>query len=147
MSDQRALLDVNIPMYAAGHDHPLKAACVWIMTEVAEGRIDVAINTETIQEILYRYGALRQWVLGATMAKSLLDLVPAVYPIRPEEARLAVMLFEQYGPLGVKARDLLHVAVMQHQDLTHIISADTHFDRIAGITRLDPLALYEGLDE
>lgn len=32
---------------------------------------------------------------------------------------------------------------MQSHGLTHIISPDTHFDLVAGITRLDPLALYQ----
>ena len=143
MNGQPALLDVNIPMYAAGQPHPLKEACVWIMTEIAYGRLDVAIDTEIIQEVLYRYGALRRWEIGVTMARNLLDLVPTVFPVSVAEMKTAVSLFSQYAPQGVKARDLLHTAVMQHNNLTHIISADTHFNQIEGITRLDPQMLYQ----
>ncbi len=39
------------------------------------------------------------------------------------------------------ARDVVHAAVMQNHGLTHIISADEHFDRIVGIRRLDVSAI------
>lgn len=138
MTGSDFFLDVNIPMYAAGQDHPLKVPCARIMTEIANARLDVAIDTEIIQEILYRFGALRRWDIAAAMASNLLELVPVVYPIRLVEANLTIELFNQYAPQGIPARDLIHVAVMNLNDLTHIISTDDHFDLIPGITRLDP---------
>ena len=142
MSGDLALLDVSVPMYAAGQEHPLKEACAWIMREIAEGQFDVAIDTEIIQEILYRYGALQRWEIATTMATNLLDLVPDVYPVLPADAHLAIEIFRSYAPLGVKARDVLHAAIMKNNSITRIISTDHHFDRIEGITRLDPQALF-----
>jgi uncharacterized protein len=136
------LVDVNVPMYAAGQDHPYKQPCIWVMSELAEGRLAGAIDAETIQEILYRYGSLREWDIATRMAASLLELVPKVYPVRAEEARLAIDLFERYAPLGMRARDLVHVAVMQRNGLTEIISTDRHFDLVGGIVRLDPQDLF-----
>jgi predicted nucleic acid-binding protein len=135
-------LDVNVPMYAAGKDHPCKESCVWVMTEIAHGRLDTIINAEIIQEILYRYGAIQQWQVGVQMAQNLLDLVPTVLPVTAHDMKTAVSLFGQYAPKGVKARDLLHTAVMQNHQLTHIISTDKHFDQVDGITRLDPQTLF-----
>lgn len=135
-------LDVNVPMYAAGTSHPYKEACAWILTEIAEGRLSVAIDTEIIQEILYRYGALGEWKLAVAMATNVLDLVPTILPVTPDEIQIAVQLFDQYAPQGIKARDVIHVAVMQTNDLTRIISADKHFDKISDITRLDPQNLF-----
>lgn len=143
MTDSVMVLDVNIPIYAAGQDHPYKSACVWVMTQIAAGKLTPAIDTEIIQEILYRYGILKRWDIAVAMATNLLKLVPLVYPIQPADARLAVELFEHYAPRGVTARDLLHAAVMQNNNLTHIISTDRHFDQIKGIVRLDPQALFE----
>lgn len=142
MNGSRALLDVNVPMYAAGADHPYKTSCSWLMQELAEGRLNAAINAETIQEVLYRYGSLRLWDIATTMGSALLDLASEVYPVRAADARQAIDLFQQYAPSGVRARDLLHVAVMQNNGLTEIISTDRHFDQIAGITRLDPQEMY-----
>lgn len=142
MSNDVALLDVNVPMYAAGRAHPLKEACAWVMTEIAEGQLDVAIDTETIQEILYRYGALGRWEIATTMASNLLALVSVVYPVLEADARRAVKLFREYAPQGVKARDVLHAAVMQNNGIVQIISTDDHFDRIEGVERLDPRDLF-----
>jgi predicted nucleic acid-binding protein len=137
-----ALLDVSVPMYAAGQPHVYKESCVWIMSEVAAGGLDVAIDTEIVQEILYHYGALQRWDVAVALATDLLTLVPTIYPVRVADAQLAVTLFAQYAPQGISARDLVHAAVMHNRDLTQIISVDAHFDRIAGITRLDPRVLY-----
>jgi predicted nucleic acid-binding protein len=142
MSDSQVFLDISVPMYAAGRPHACRDACVWIMTEIAEGRIVVAIDTEIIQEVLYRYGALQRWDIAVAMASDLLDLIPTVHPIRLVDVRLALELFERYAPQGVSARDVIHAAVMQNNDMIEIISTDEHFDRIAGIRRLDPRELY-----
>jgi predicted nucleic acid-binding protein len=142
MNNKEFFLDVNVPMYAAGRDHPYKKPCAWVMTEIAKGRMEAAIDTETIQEILYRYGALREWQVAVSMANNLLTILPKLYPLHPADIRLAVKLFEQYAHKGVTARDVVHVAVMKNNGLTKIISTDAHFDLIEGITRLDPKALF-----
>ena len=134
MSKEVFFLDVNVPMYAAGEEHPYKASCVWLMTETTEGHIAVAIDTEIIPEVLYRS--------GATMATNLLDIVPTVYPTLVADARKAVELFKRYAKQGVKARDLIHVAVMLNNGLTKIISTDAHFDYVEGIVRLDPQTMF-----
>ena len=142
MSEQPYFLDVNIPMYAAGQDHPHKAASVWILSEIAEGRLNVVIDAEIIQEILYRFGAIGIPQVGTVMATNLLELVPDVLPITVSDVRFAVTLFAQYAARGVKARDVLHAAVMQNHQLTHIISTDKHYDLMEGLQRVDPGDLY-----
>jgi predicted nucleic acid-binding protein len=142
MADECFFLDVNVPMYAAGEEHPYKAACVWLMTEIAEGRITVAIDTEIVQDVLYRYGAVGRWVIGVRMASDLLVIVPTVYPVAVPDVRRSIELFKQYAEQGVKARDLIHAAVMLNHGLTQIISADAHFDRVEGIVRLDPQTVF-----
>lgn len=52
--------------------------------------------------------------------------------------RRTLQLFARYAPLGIPARDLIHVAVMQENGLRKIISTDTHFDQISEITRFAP---------
>ena len=134
----KVFLDVNVPMYAAGTQHRYKRPCAWIMSEVAEGRLEVATDAEAIQEVLYRYGAIKQWDIGAAIANDLIELVPDIYPVELDDVRLAVRLLKAYGPKGVTARDALHVAVMMNRNLAEILSTDAHFDLIGEITRLDP---------
>ncbi len=143
MNDTAVFIDVNIPMYAAGRDHPHKAACVWVLGEVAAGRRPAVIDSEVVQEVLYRYGALGEWSIATAMASSLMDLIPDVLPVTRDDLETAVALFATYGPQGVKARDVLHAAVMRTHGITDIISTDKHFDRLPDIVRLDPQALYD----
>ena len=84
MNDAPYFLDVNVPMYAAGKAHPYKEACAWILTEIAHGRLEAVIDTEIIQEVLYRYGAIQQWPVGMQMAENLLALIPVVLPCVPQ---------------------------------------------------------------
>jgi predicted nucleic acid-binding protein len=138
MNGGLTFLDVNIPMYAAGQLHLYKDSCTQVMQAVADGQIAAAIDTEIIQEILYRYGALRRWEVATAMAADVLTLASVVYPISVEDIRLTVNLFASYAIKGVTARDLIHVAVMKTNSLTEIISVDNHFDLVEGITRIDP---------
>jgi predicted nucleic acid-binding protein len=126
-------------MYAAGRDHPYRQSCVTILSRIADGDLAAAIDTEIIQEILYRYGAMREWDVAVKMASNLLQLAPQVLPITPADAATAVELFAEYAPAGVTARDLIHVAVMRNNEIVTIISTDAHFDQIDGIIRLDPI--------
>lgn len=144
MNDRTPFIDVNIPMCAAGKSHPFKEPCARVLTEIAEGRLDGVIDSEIVQEILYRFGALRQWQMAVQMATSLLDLIPVVLPVTSADAREAIALFAQYGPAGVRARDVIHAAVMRNNGISTIISLDVHFDQIAGIERLDPRDLALG---
>ena len=135
-------LDVNIPMYAGGRAHRYKDACVWVMREIMEGRLEVATDTDAIQEVFYRYGSIGHLDTGVTMTNSLLDLVPVIYPVDVEDMRLAADLLPRYGPKGVTPRDVIHAAVMMNRGIKEIISTDAHFDLIEAITRVDPESLF-----
>lgn len=140
-------LDVNVPMYAGGKPHRYKDACVWIMREIVEERLHVVTDMEAIQEVLYRYGAIGQLEIGVTMASALLELVPVIYPVEVQDMRRAIDVFRTYGPKGVTPRDTVHAAVMLNREIKEIISTDSHFDLIEGITRLDPETLYHNRSE
>lgn len=135
-------LDVNIPMYAAGTEHELKGPCTWIMEEVVEGRLNACTDTEIIQEVLYRYGAIHQWNVGARIASNLLDIIPTIYSVTPDDSYNTIELFGNFGPKGIPARDCIHAAVMKTHGITKILTTDKHFDSIEGVIRLDPMEYY-----
>ncbi len=54
MREDVVFVDVNVPMYAAGKPHVYKEACVWLLTEIGDGRLSAAIDAEIFQVILYR---------------------------------------------------------------------------------------------
>jgi predicted nucleic acid-binding protein len=139
MSDVIYFIDTNVIMYGAGRPHKYREPCVTILKSIADGSIKAAIDAEVIQEILYRFGALRQWELACAMSENALRLVDTVFPIRQEDVQLATTMYLRYGPQGVTARDVIHAAVLENNRLSTIISADVHFDLFDNITRTDPI--------
>jgi len=129
-------LDVNVPMYAAGKDHPHKAACIRCMSLIAEEELNVVINSEVLQEVLHRYSRLGLRGKGIMLARNLITLVPVVLPVRREDIELAIELLQKYPDL--ESRDVVHLATMQNNGLEEIISTDTHFDDIPSIQRIPP---------
>jgi predicted nucleic acid-binding protein len=137
------MLDTNIPIYAAGKAHAYKLPCAWVLHEIVEDRLSAVVDTETIQEILYRFGGAGQWQVAVEMCTNLMEIVSAVCPVQAADVAACIELCKQYGLQGLPARDLLHVAVMRANGLDTIISTDVHFDRVAGIRRLDPKIMYD----
>ena len=134
----KCFLDSNIFMYAAGQEHPLKAPCVRILRRVASEELEAVTSTEVLQEILYRYGAVGEMQRGLRLARLAVDKVGgAVLPVTLRDMQRAFELVERHGN-AIVARDAVHAATMLNNGLTRLLSADTHFDAIAGITRVDP---------
>ena len=61
--------------------------------------------------------------------------------VHGDDVILATELADRYP--GVSARDLVHASVMQRLGIDRTISADTDFDRLQGIVRLDPARIEE----
>jgi len=134
----RYFLDSDIFMYAAGRSHPLKAPCVAILRRVAGEKLDVVTNAEVLQEILYRYGAIGESHRGLHLARLAVDQVGGdVLPVTLADMQVAFDLVARYGA-AIRSRDAIHAASMLNNGLTHLISADSHFDAIEEITRVDP---------
>lgn len=131
------LVDSNVIMYAAGADHPCKAASVAFLQGVAEGRIEAAVDAEVLQEILHRYRALNRWVDGRRVYDLARRIFTVVFPITFEILDRARLLLDEYE--GLMARDALHAAVVEAHSLEAICSYDRDFDRVRTIRRTEPL--------
>ena len=148
MTTEALFIDVNIPMYAAGGEHPNRESCAWVMTAIARGEIQAVADVEIVQEIYHRYGSLGRWDVADRMAMSVLRLVPSILSITLEDIFETAELARQYGPAyGIPARDLIHAAVMKNNGLRTIVTTDKHFDRIEGVTRIHPQQLMQDENE
>lgn len=56
----RVYIDSNIPMYVAGRDHPLREPARRFLERVRAAEVEACTSTEVLQEILYRYIALKR---------------------------------------------------------------------------------------
>jgi predicted nucleic acid-binding protein len=127
-------VDSNIPMYVAGRDHPHRDPSRRFLERARAGDIDICTSTEVLQEILYRYAALKRLDLAAAVYDLFVQLCPTVLPVTLADTDRAKMLMT--GTKQVSARDAIHAAVMLNHDLDQIATFDGGFDRIEGVTRL-----------
>jgi predicted nucleic acid-binding protein len=127
-------IDSNIPMYLIGAPHPHKSDARRLLERFVAEKTTLVTDVEVLQEILHRYAAIdrRQDIRPAFDA--LLGLVEEVYPIERADAERARDLIS--GKRRLSARDAIHVAVMERNAIKRIMSFDTDFDRVPGLTRV-----------
>ena len=135
-------LDSNVFLYAAGSEHPLRAPCRRAIEEVAAGDLAAVTSSEVVQEILHVLSRRHLTREAVRLARSAAEVVAGVLPVRREEVALACELIERHSEISV--RDAIHVATMQLNGISEIMTADRHFSAIEGVRRIDP-ALRDGL--
>ena len=127
-------IDTNIPMYLIGADQTLQTrARTQIEDAIAAGDI-LCTDAEVLQEILRRYVAIRRPEFIDPAFQTLLGVVDVVYPIDREDVERGRRVVRTTSRLS--ARDALHIAVMQRHDVDRVMTFDTGFDGIAGLTRI-----------
>ena len=127
-------VDSNVPMYVAGRDHPLREPARRFLERARAGEVEICTSTEVLQEILYRYSALKRRDLAGAVYDLFVQLCPTVLPITladTDRARAMVV-----GAPGLSVRDAVHAAVMLNHDIRDIATFDTGFDDVRGIARV-----------
>ena len=138
-------IDANVPIYAAGREHSYKEPCVRILHVLADAPQPFVTDSEVLQEMMHRYLASGRWNLGREVVRAFAEAMRGrVEPVHAEDVILATELADRHP--GVSARDLVHAAVMQRLGVGRVISADTDFDRLERIERLDPAHIEEWED-
>ena len=139
MADERVFVDANVPMYAVGADHPLKAPCLAVLRAAAGGTLVAVTDAEVHQEILHRYAALGDRARAIQISELFLRAVPEVLSMTRADVETAAALLRDHADLPV--RDAMHAAVMARNGIRRIVTADRHFDLISDVERVDPLEL------
>ncbi|MSP62235.1 MAG: PIN domain-containing protein [Myxococcales bacterium] len=130
----KVFIDSNIPMYVAGRDHPLREPARRFLERVRDGEVEGCTSTEVLQEILYRYVALRRPDLAREVYDLFVQVCPTVLPVTLADTDGARRLAT--GKLKIGVRDALHAAVMLNHGIRSIATFDAAFDRIPKIDRL-----------
>ena len=135
-------IDANVPIYAAGGAHPYKGPCSRVLRLAAAEPQAFVTDSEVLQELMHRYLASSRWLQGRAVLHAFAEVMDGrVEPVHAEDVLSASRLAARHS--GVSARDLVHAAVMQRLGAGRIISADTDFDSLTGIERLDPARVGE----
>jgi hypothetical protein len=127
-------VDSNIPMYLVGAPHPHKADARRLIESAISAGERLVTDAEVLQEILHRYTAitLREAIQPAFDA--VLGVVDDVFPIAAADVERAKAIV--LGKRRLSARDALHAAVMERENVTRIMTFDIGFDALPGVTRL-----------
>jgi len=127
-------VDSNVPMYVAGRDHPLRDPARRFLERARSGDVEICTSTEVLQEILYRYAALKRLDLAAAVYDLFVHLCPTVLPVALADTDRARTLL--VASQGISVRDAVHAAVMLNHDIVEIATFDEGFDAVGGITRV-----------
>ncbi|HTP26389.1 MAG TPA: type II toxin-antitoxin system VapC family toxin [Anaeromyxobacteraceae bacterium] len=128
-------IDSNIPMYLVGAPHTHKTAAQRLLERFIAEDERLVSDAEALQEILHRYVAIHRCEAIQPAFDALLGVVDEVFPIDAsdvEEAKKIVL-----GVNGLSARDAVHVAVMRRRGVARILTFDSGYDGVPGVTRLN----------
>jgi predicted nucleic acid-binding protein len=127
-------VDSNVPMYVAGRDHPLRDPARRFLERARSGDVDICTSTEVLQEILYRYAALKRLDLAASVYDLFAHICPTVLPVTLADTDRAKALL--VSSRGISVRDAVHAAVMLNHDIVEIATFDEGFDALDGVKRI-----------
>ena len=94
-------IDANIPIYAAGSEHPYREPCIRVLAAVNDNPEVFVTDAEVFQGVRHHYLRTERWE--------------------------ACQLTKEHRSLN--SRDLLHLAVMYRLGVTGIVTADADFGR------------------
>jgi len=139
LKPEQYFLDVNIIIYAAGQSSEYKEPCTRVLHNMKSGNLSAVIDTEIVQEILYRYHRLGLYDEAVKLAWYLLKLKPRVLSISQRDVESSIQLYHKYASKGIPPRDTIHLATMLNNQITKIITVDKHFGKIINeVERIDP---------
>jgi predicted nucleic acid-binding protein len=129
-------IDANLIMYAIGAPHPLREPCRATLTKIKSGSLQVVTNTEVLQEILYRHFSLNRSERAEVAYDATVGICSEGLPVTHHDMDLALDLLKRYP--GISSRDAVHAATMIHNDISEILSTNSHFDAVSEIQRIPP---------
>lgn len=124
-------IDSNIPMYLVGERHPHKIDAQRLLEQVVAASERLVTDAEVFQEILHRYTAIDRRDAIQPAFAVLLSVVDSVFPIGLEDVERAKAIVLETRRLS--SRDALHVAIMERQGVSEIMTFDRGFADRPGI--------------
>lgn len=121
-------------MYIVGASHPNKVTALRILEKSIMDRQRLVADAEVFQEILHRYISINRREVIQPAFDVLLAVVDSVLAVDQETVVEAKQVVLGYPKLS--ARDALHLAVMRLHGIDRILSFDSGFDGIRGVTRI-----------
>jgi len=127
-------VDSNVPMYLVGSAHPHKVDAQRLLEQFVSERRRLVTDVEVLQEILHRYVSIDRREMIQPAFDAVLVVVDEVFSVQASTVDRAKAIVLARRKLS--ARDALHLAVMEEQDVSEILTFDAAFDGYPGVNRL-----------
>jgi len=121
-------------MYLVGGPHPHKTDAQRIVERLISDRQRLVTDAEVLQEVMHRYVSIQRLDFIQRAFDSLLGITDQVFAIERTTAERAKEIV--LGHPRLAARDAIHLAVMEQNQIDSILSFDSGFDGYPGITRI-----------
>lgn len=130
----RHFADSNVLLLAVGGTNARRHDCRRILEAATEGVIHLHVSAEAIQEFMHH--RLRRTDRVSALGET--RRVHALTHTHPIDESVIDGMIELVATTSLRGRDAVHAATALQAGFTSIISADTDFDDIPGLTRIDP---------
>lgn len=134
-------LDTNIFVRYLTNDDPVKAqACLALFDRLDRGNEEVRTSEAVICELVYVLSARGHYGLSRDNIRALVGPVLGLRGLRLLHKALYLRALDLYAQVPrLDFEDALSIAHMEDEGVSELYSYDTDFDRVGGITRVEPL--------
>ena len=127
-------VDPSVLLLAMGGPHPLRSGCRDVLAETAAGRLRLHMSVDGGQEILFH--RLRR--VGRDRAIREFNQVERLVVWHAFDIDVLRASRDLVARSHARGRDAVHAATALAAGFATIVSTDSDFDGIPGLTRLDP---------
>ncbi|MBI4162745.1 MAG: type II toxin-antitoxin system VapC family toxin [Candidatus Aenigmarchaeota archaeon] len=131
-------IDTNIFVYAIENHPKYGVSCKKILEDVENKKIDVACSTLVLTELINVLVKIKK-VAGDKL--NVKESISAVLSLPINWTDMSIFIIENAASYkyNVSGADYIHIATMEMNSISKIISADGDFDKVDNVKRIDPL--------
>ena len=122
-------VDTNVFVYAVGRPHPLQQEARLFLEESLTEQVPLVTSSEVLQELMHIYLPVRRMQTLDAAYAVIEARIHDVWPMKPEDVRLARLLADSHGELN--ARDLVLLAACQRRGVRKMMTFDRALDNVA----------------
>lgn len=127
-------VDSSVLLTAVGGANPRRAACVQFLNQASDGRWRVHLSVEAVQEFVFHRLRRGDPVVGVAQARHLVD----AFIIHPFDEHILLEALRLLDTSRVRGRDAVHAATALLGGFDRIVTLDSDFDAVPGLTAVSP---------
>jgi predicted nucleic acid-binding protein len=132
-------IDANVFLRHLTRDDPTQAQACFDLFQKAQRKEITLITTEAvIAEVVYVLASKQLYNLSRDEIRRLLYPLLSLPGLKLTHRKMYLRALDLYAAYPINFEDAIVVAQMERQKITELYSYDRDFDRVAGITRVEP---------